>query len=56
MVLTPARKPWHLRTPDPVIRCTPRVKTNIGSSPFSIAGPTMENSLDHNVKSEELVR
>ena len=50
-MLTPARQPRQLRLSGSNLRSVPRVKTNAGTRAFSVAAPTLWNSLLVSVKS-----
>ena len=52
-LLTPARQPRQLRSSNyNLLIIVPIVKTNVGSSAFSVAAPTLLNSLPGSIKSE----
>ena len=50
-MLTPARQPRQLRSSGSDLLSVPRVKTNAGTRAFSVAAPTLWNSLPDSVKS-----
>ena len=50
-MLTPARQPRQLRSSGSGLLFVPRVKTNAGTRAFSVAAPTLWNSLPDSVKS-----
>ena len=50
-MLTPARQPRQLRSTGSGLLSVPRVKTNAGTRAFSVAAPTLWNSLPDSVKS-----
>ena len=50
-LLTPSRQPRQLRSFNSNLLFVPSVKTNVGTRAFSIAAPTLWNSLPVNVKS-----
>ena len=50
-LLTPARQPRHLRTSNSNLLFVPSVKTNVGTRAFSVATPTLWNSVPVSVKS-----
>ena len=50
-MLTPARQPRQLRSSGSGLLSVPRVKTNAGTRSFSVAAPTLWNSLPDSVKS-----
>ena len=50
-MLTPARQPRRLRSSGSDLLSVPRVKTNAGTQAFSVATPTLWNSLPDSVKS-----
>ena len=50
-MLTPARQPRQLRSSGSGLLSVPRVKTNAGTRAFSVAAPTLWNSLPDSVKS-----
>ena len=50
-MLTPARQPRQLRSSGSGLLSAPRVKTNAGTRAFSVAAPTLWNSLPDSVKS-----
>ena len=52
-LLTPARKARQLQSSTSHLLFIPRIKTNIGSRAFSVAAPTLWNSLPVSVKSGE---
>ena len=50
-LLTPAKRPRQLRSSNYNLLFVPSVKTNVGTSDFSVAAPTLWNSLPVSVKS-----
>ena len=50
-LLTPARQPRKLRSSNCNLLCIPSVKTNVGTRAFSVAAPTVWNSLPVSVNS-----
>ena len=50
-MLTPARQPRQLRSYGSGLLSVPRVNTNAGTRAFSVAAPTLWNSLPDSVKS-----
>ncbi|KAK2170030.1 hypothetical protein NP493_1167g00036 [Ridgeia piscesae] len=52
-MLTPARNSRHLRSTNSNPLYIPRVKTKAGTKAFSVAAPTVWNSLPASVKSED---
>ena len=50
-MLTPARQPRQLRSSSACLLSVPRVKTNAGTRSFSVAAPTLWNSIPDSVKS-----
>ena len=50
-LLTPARQPRQLRSSNSNLLFVPSVKTNDGTRAFSVAAPTLWNSLPVSVKS-----
>ena len=49
--LTPAKQPRQLRSSNSNLLFVPNVKTNVGTRAFSVAAPTLWNSLPVSVKS-----